>query len=109
MSAVSSGDDFNLGGMDRSREIKRRFVFIGNGGQHIPPDIGTPPPGLRADRNRQGSYILPINPPERELTRLAVGQQAKVSIDSRPGEQSNQSDAKVRAGVSGQRVGGVEH
>lgn len=28
------------------------------------------------------SYFLPINPPEKELTRLSVGQQAKVTIDS---------------------------
>jgi len=33
------------------------------------------------------SYILPIKPPEKELTRLREGQEAKVSIDSRPGEE----------------------
>lgn len=32
------------------------------------------------------SYVLPINLPERELTRLNAGQEAYVSIDSRPGE-----------------------
>jgi membrane fusion protein (multidrug efflux system) len=32
------------------------------------------------------SYILPINPPEKELDRLRVGQEAKVSIDSYPGK-----------------------
>ena len=33
------------------------------------------------------SYMLPINPPEKELVRLAEGQTARVTIDSRPGEE----------------------
>lgn len=33
------------------------------------------------------SYILPINPPEKELMRLKVGQEAKVRIDSRENEE----------------------
>ena len=33
------------------------------------------------------SYILPINPPEKELHRLSVGQEAKVNIDSCPGRE----------------------
>lgn len=33
------------------------------------------------------SYILPINPPEKQLPRLAVGQQARVTIDSDEGKE----------------------
>lgn len=33
------------------------------------------------------SYILPISPPEKELSNLSVGQKAEIRIDSMPGEQ----------------------
>jgi membrane fusion protein (multidrug efflux system) len=33
------------------------------------------------------SYVLAINPPERDLPRLSLGQEAKVSIDALPGEE----------------------
>ena len=33
------------------------------------------------------SYILPINPPEKELPRLSIGQQARVTIDSDDGRE----------------------
>jgi len=39
------------------------------------------------------SYILPITPPEKELARLSVGQEARISIDSCPGSEFT---AKVR-------------
>lgn len=33
------------------------------------------------------SYVLPINPPEKELSRLQIGQEARVTIDSKEGQE----------------------
>jgi membrane fusion protein (multidrug efflux system) len=45
------------------------------------------------------SYILAINPPEKELSRLKVGQQAKVTVDAIPGETFNASIRRINPSV----------
>jgi RND family efflux transporter MFP subunit len=45
------------------------------------------------------SYILPITPPEKELARLNVGQEARVSIDSCPGSEFSAKVRRINPGV----------
>lgn len=45
------------------------------------------------------SYILPINPPEKELARLKVGQEAKVSIDAMPGQEITATVRRINPAV----------
>lgn len=45
------------------------------------------------------SYILAINPPEKELSRLKVGQQAKVTVDAIPGKTFNASIRRINPSV----------
>ena len=46
-----------------------------------------------------GSYLLPINVPERELGRLKEGQEARVSIDSMPGEEFTATVRRINPSV----------
>ncbi|MDX9972785.1 MAG: efflux RND transporter periplasmic adaptor subunit [FCB group bacterium] len=45
------------------------------------------------------SYVLAINPPERDLPRLTVGQEAKVAIDALPGEEFAVKVSRVNPSV----------